>query len=92
MTEATPKIRMRGVCKAFGEKVVLDGLDLEVGRSESVVVIGGSGTGKSVMLKCILGLLQPVEHDLVAEGLAHATHADFRGGLGHRAKKISVMK
>ncbi len=68
MTEATPKIRMRGVCKAFGDKVVLDGLDLEVGRSESVVVIGGSGTGKSVMLKCILGLLQPDTGSIQVDG------------------------
>ncbi len=59
MSQATPKIRLRGVCKAFGSKVVLDGVDLDVGVGESVVVIGGSGTGKSVMIKCILGLLQP---------------------------------
>jgi phospholipid/cholesterol/gamma-HCH transport system ATP-binding protein len=59
MSQATPKIRLRGVCKAFGSKVVLDGLDLDVEVGESVVVIGGSGTGKSVMIKCILGLLQP---------------------------------
>ncbi len=59
MSQATPMIRLRGVCKAFGSKVVLDGLDLDVEVGESVVVIGGSGTGKSVMIKCILGLLQP---------------------------------
>ena len=58
MTE-TPKIRVQGLCKRFGDKIVLDGLDLEVARGESVVVIGGSGTGKSVMIKCILGLLAP---------------------------------
>jgi phospholipid/cholesterol/gamma-HCH transport system ATP-binding protein len=38
---------------------VLNGLDLEVGKGRSLVVIGGSGTGKSVMLKCILGILSP---------------------------------
>jgi phospholipid/cholesterol/gamma-HCH transport system ATP-binding protein len=54
-----PKIQVKGLCKRFGDKIVLDGLDLEVGRGESVVVIGGSGTGKSVMIKCILGLLAP---------------------------------
>jgi len=58
MTE-TPKIRIRDLSKAFGPKVVLDGLDLDVGVGESVVVIGGSGTGKSVLLKCVLGLLTP---------------------------------
>ena len=50
------KIQIRGLNKAFGGKVVLDGLDLDVGTGESVMVIGGSGTGKSVLLKCILGL------------------------------------
>jgi phospholipid/cholesterol/gamma-HCH transport system ATP-binding protein len=60
MTSALPsKIRIRGLHKAFGAKVVLDGLDLDVGAGESVVVIGGSGSGKSVLLKCILGLLRP---------------------------------
>src|SRR6185295_17775672 len=54
---AAPKIAIRGLKKAFGPKVVLDGVDLDVGVAESVVIIGGSGTGKSVLLKCILGLL-----------------------------------
>ncbi len=55
---SAPKIVVRGVRKAFGRKVVLDGLDLEIGVGESVVVIGGSGTGKSVLAKCIIGLMQ----------------------------------
>lgn len=55
----TPKIRVRGLKKAFGSHQVLDGLDLDVFERESVVVIGGSGTGKSVLLKCILGILEP---------------------------------
>jgi phospholipid/cholesterol/gamma-HCH transport system ATP-binding protein len=54
-----PKIQLSGVHKAFGPKVVLDGIDLEVARGESLVVIGGSGTGKSVLLKSILGILTP---------------------------------
>ncbi len=67
-TQATPKIRIRGLHKAFGDKVVLDGLDLDVGVGESVVVIGGSGTGKSVMLKCILGLLHPEAGSIEVDG------------------------
>ena len=54
----TPKISIRDLKKHFGPKKVLDGVDLDVGVGESVVVIGGSGTGKSVLLKCILGLLE----------------------------------
>jgi phospholipid/cholesterol/gamma-HCH transport system ATP-binding protein len=57
MTAHPPKIEIRGLNKAFGEKRVLNGLDLEVGVGESVVVIGGSGSGKSVTLKCVLGLI-----------------------------------
>jgi len=56
---AMPKIALRGVTKSFGAKKVLQGIDLEVAPHESVVVIGGSGTGKSVLLKCILGLMHP---------------------------------
>lgn len=52
-----PKISVRGLKKSFGPKIVLDGVDLDIGVGESVVVIGGSGTGKSVLVKCILGLL-----------------------------------
>lgn len=52
-------LEIRGLKKAFGPKVVLDGVDLSVARGESLVIIGGSGTGKSVLLKCILGLIRP---------------------------------
>jgi phospholipid/cholesterol/gamma-HCH transport system ATP-binding protein len=55
----SPKISLRGVTKSFGPKKVLQGIDLDVAAGESVVVIGGSGSGKSVLLKCILGLMQP---------------------------------
>ncbi len=55
----TPMLALRGVKKAFGPKVVLDGVDIDVARGESLVIIGGSGTGKSVTLKCVLGLLEP---------------------------------
>ena len=53
------KIEIRNLYKAFGKKKVLDGVDLDVKRGESLVVIGGSGTGKSVLIKCIQGLLIP---------------------------------
>jgi phospholipid/cholesterol/gamma-HCH transport system ATP-binding protein len=68
MTAATPKIRIRDLHKAFGRKVVLDGVDLDVGDGESVVIIGGSGTGKSVTLKCILGLMVPDSGSIQVDG------------------------
>lgn len=52
-------IELSGVYKSFGPKKVLDGVKLSVPKGHSLVVIGGSGTGKSVMLKCILGLIRP---------------------------------
>lgn len=65
---APPKIRIRGLTKAFGEKVVLDGVDLDIGQGESVLIIGGSGSGKSVLLKCILGLLHPEAGSIEVDG------------------------
>jgi phospholipid/cholesterol/gamma-HCH transport system ATP-binding protein len=53
------KIRVCDLHKSFGANHVLRGADLDVGQGESVVVIGGSGTGKSVLLKCIIGLIAP---------------------------------
>ncbi len=55
----TAMIEMAGVTRSFGTKAVLRGIDLTISRGESMVIIGGSGTGKSVLLKCILGLLRP---------------------------------
>ncbi len=52
-----PKIRLENITKSFGSNHVLNGIDLDVPTGKSLVVIGGSGSGKSVMLKCILGLL-----------------------------------
>jgi len=59
LSNETPKIRIRGLYKRFGTKQVLAGVDLDVPRGTSLVVIGGSGSGKSVLLKCIIGLLEP---------------------------------
>lgn len=65
---APPKIAVAGVHKRFGKKVVLDGIDLEVARGQSLVIIGGSGTGKSVLLKCILGLIRPDSGSIKVDG------------------------
>ena len=59
MSDQVSKIRIRGLHKRFGAKHVLDGIDLDVASGTSMVVIGGSGSGKSVLIKCILGLIEP---------------------------------
>jgi phospholipid/cholesterol/gamma-HCH transport system ATP-binding protein len=61
-------IVLKQVHKQFGPKHVLNGLDLEVDKGRSLVVIGGSGTGKSVMLKCILGILAPTSGEIIVGG------------------------
>ena len=63
-----PKIKIRGLSKAFGDKQVLDGIDLDVMPGTSTVVIGGSGSGKSVLLKCILGLIEPDSGSIQVDG------------------------
>jgi phospholipid/cholesterol/gamma-HCH transport system ATP-binding protein len=68
MTAQPPKIQLSGVHKRFGDKRVLNGVDLTVAPGESVVVIGGSGTGKSVMLKSVLGLLHPDSGSIRVDG------------------------
>lgn len=62
------KIELKGVKKRFGPKVVLDGVDLMIEQGESLVVIGGSGTGKSVTIKCVLGILRPDEGEIYVDG------------------------
>lgn len=65
----TPKIELSGVYKAFGSKKVLDGIDLTINQGESLVVIGGSGSGKSVLIKCILGILTPDKGIIKIDGI-----------------------
>ena len=66
---STPKIRMRGVKKSFGGKLVLDGVDLDVAAGQGLVILGGSGSGKSVTIKCILGLIEPDEGTIEIDGV-----------------------
>lgn len=61
-------ITLSGVHKAFGANRVLRGVDLVIPKGQSMVIIGGSGTGKSVLLKCILGLVTPDQGTITLEG------------------------
>ena len=83
----TSKICVRGLHKAFGDKKVLDGIDLDVAQGTSMVVIGGSGSGKSVLLKCILGLIEPDSGTIEIDGrnilsLAPRAAERARAGIG----------
>ena len=69
MAETETKIHMQGVRKSFGTKVVLDYVNLDIKSGESMVVIGGSGVGKSVMLKCLLGVLTPESGTITIDGV-----------------------
>ena len=61
-------IELRDVHKAFGRKKVLQGVTLTVPKGKSMVIIGGSGTGKSVALKCVLGLIEPDSGQVTVDG------------------------
>ncbi|MEO0680916.1 MAG: ATP-binding cassette domain-containing protein [Pseudomonadota bacterium] len=65
---STPRIELQDVHKAFGAKQVLRGVDLSVAQGQSLVIIGGSGTGKSVTLKCVLGLVTPDAGEVLIDG------------------------
>ncbi len=66
--DGSVKIECRGLKKAFGTKVVLAGLDLDVVTGDSLVILGGSGTGKSVLLKHMIGLLHPDSGTVKVDG------------------------
>ena len=63
------KISIKNLTKSFGPKKVLAGIDLDIQKGESLVVIGGSGTGKSVLIKCIQGLLNPDSGSIEIDGI-----------------------
>lgn len=64
----TAKIEIKGLYKSFGAKKVLNGVDLAVEKGESLVVIGGSGSGKSVLIKCVLGIITPDAGSIKIDG------------------------
>ena len=85
--QVSAKISVRGLKKSFGPKRVLDGVDIDCATGESLVIIGGSGTGKSVLIKCILGLLRPDAgsiriDDAETVGLSRAQREPVMGKFG----------
>ena len=80
----TPMIELRNIHKSFGQNHVLRGVDLSVPKGESMVIIGGSGTGKSVALKSVLGLVKPDSGTILLEGqdVAKAERDSFLARFG----------
>lgn len=72
-----PKIRMKNIQKSFGSNTVLSDLNMDIMQGESMVIIGGSGTGKSVALKCVLGLLEADSGTIEIDG-QDVTHLQGR--------------
>jgi phospholipid/cholesterol/gamma-HCH transport system ATP-binding protein len=80
-------IRIIGLKKSFGENIVLDGFNLDLHKGENIVVLGKSGSGKSVLIKCIIGLLKPDEGEIFVFGrqvteLSHEELDQVRAKVG----------
>ena len=81
-------IQFRGVKKRFGAQVVLDGVDFEVQEGETVALLGPSGTGKSVLLKHIIGLIRPDAGTIIVDDkevirLKRGELAELRSHIGY---------
>ena len=77
-------IQLENIHKSFENNTVLSGVDLTVERGNPMVIIGGSGTGKSVTLKCILGLISPDKGNIFVDGedIKHVEHEAFLERFG----------
>src|SRR6185295_6039614 len=89
-------IRLKGVHKSFGPKQVLIGLDLEVRRGETLVVIGPSGTGKSCILKIIVGLMAPDDGEVYVgrqrvDGATHHQLNEVRAKVGYLFQSSALI-
>jgi len=88
-TETTPRISIRGLSKSFDGNIVLENIDLDIMPGNSTTVIGMSGTGKSVLIKCVLGLLKPDAGEILVDGenwlaLSEQEHL-------HRMRRIGML-
>ena len=84
-----PRIEVKGLKKSFNETVILDQINFKVHQGESLVVIGASGSGKSVLTKCIVGLLKPDNGDIFLDG--HRLDTNSSDGTPVAANSISYV-
>ena len=89
MSDRAPKISIRGLKKSFGRKDVLRGVDLDIDTGKSLVIIGGSGTGKSVLLRCILGLMPPDAGEILIDGVNIVKLSPFE--RARRTRQIGML-
>lgn len=81
----TDKLQLRQLEKSFGAKKVLQGITLDIQQGETFVIIGGSGSGKSVLLKCVLGLMEPSNGKVLVDGQV-TTHLHGRARMKQMQK------
>lgn len=86
---AEPFIRIRGLTQSFGDNDVLRGIDMEVFRGETLVILGGSGCGKSVLIKHLPGLLRPTGGSITVDGVETTGLAERK--LGPIRKQMGVL-
>lgn len=82
-------IKWEGLWKAFGPKRIYEDLNLEVKKGETLTIIGGSGTGKSVLLKCLIGLLYPDRGRILLEGADVTTFGEAQ--LREVRKRVAMV-
>lgn len=95
LTADTPLVRFDGVSKRFGDNVVLDEVSFEIPRGSVCVLMGPSGTGKSVLLRCLVGLMKPdsgrIEVDGVAVTHLHEHQGDPRSTLASLRRRMGML-
>lgn len=90
MNDSHSMISVRDVYKAFGKQVVLNGVSLEITEGKTTAIVGPSGVGKSVLLKLIMGIMEPNSGTILVDG-ENITEADSETELNNIRSKLGVL-